>query len=246
MFDRHLTAQASPTAGHAAAMAELEVGRKTGHWIWYVFPQLAGLGRSEVAKRFAISGYDEARQYLQHPVLGGRLLEATQEVLRQVSPAEPRPLSVVMGSRLDCQKLVSSLTLFGYTAEMILTVSTKEVMERALALALACRQVLEVAEQQGFGPDLVTLDAMPETPPCGACGGQPAPDPPTSSSAGPCSYGRCLRCQDHRIEGEFMFELAHKFPDCAGDVEHAKVYVDGQLLTWTEWLAAKGLQDPLR
>lgn len=64
------------------ALAELRAGHKQSHWMWFVFPQIAGLGRSDMAQRYAISGIDEAKDYLAHPVLGHRLLECTQAMLQ--------------------------------------------------------------------------------------------------------------------------------------------------------------------
>ena len=75
---RFLTAQA-PT--YDTVLAELRAGRKSSHWIWFIFPQIAGLGRSGTAQQFAIASLDEAKAYLQHPVLGPRLRECTQLVL---------------------------------------------------------------------------------------------------------------------------------------------------------------------
>src|SRR5918998_2795772 len=63
------------------ALAELRAGRKTSHWMWFVFPQIAGLGRSPTAQHYAISGLDEARAYLAHPVLGPRLRESAEALL---------------------------------------------------------------------------------------------------------------------------------------------------------------------
>ena len=62
-------------------LAELRAGRKSSHWIWFIFPQIAGLGHSAMAEQFAIASLDEAKAYLQHPVLGQRLRECTQLVL---------------------------------------------------------------------------------------------------------------------------------------------------------------------
>jgi uncharacterized protein (DUF1810 family) len=70
---RFLIAQA-PT--YSTALAELRSGRKSSHWIWFIFPQIAGLGRSGMAQQFAIGSLDEAKAYLQHPVLGSRLPNA--------------------------------------------------------------------------------------------------------------------------------------------------------------------------
>lgn len=95
-----------------AALRELQAGRKTGHWIWFVFPQLAGLGRSSTARSYALSGLEEARAYLDHPVLGARLREATAAV---AAHAHDDPVQV-MGSDVDVVKLRSSMTLFALAA----------------------------------------------------------------------------------------------------------------------------------
>ena len=63
---------------HERVIAELRAGRKTGHWMWFVFPQVAGLGRSELSRFYAIDSLDEARAYLAHPVLGPRLRECAR------------------------------------------------------------------------------------------------------------------------------------------------------------------------
>jgi uncharacterized protein (DUF1810 family) len=89
------------------AVAELGRGRKTSHWMWFVFPQLAGLGRSPMAQRYAISSLDEARAYLTHPMLGARLIEISTVLLRlEASTAEQ-----IFGG-IDAVKLRSSMTLF--------------------------------------------------------------------------------------------------------------------------------------
>ncbi|RBI84660.1 DUF1810 domain-containing protein [Rhodosalinus halophilus] len=87
--------------------AELRAGRKTSHWIWWVFPQLASLGRSERARHFGLSGLDEAADYLAHPVLGPRLEEAAQLMLAH----DGTPPEDVLGE-VDALKLRSSMTLF--------------------------------------------------------------------------------------------------------------------------------------
>ena len=109
-LDRFLRAQADPHAGFATALAELRSGRKRSHWIWYVFPQLAGLGSSSQSQLYGLAGIDEAVEYLQHPVLGPRVLEATTAVVEQIRKGVP--LQTLMGSTIDLMKLVSSLTLF--------------------------------------------------------------------------------------------------------------------------------------
>lgn len=105
-LSRFLTAQ-DDGGTYATALAELRAGRKRSHWMWFVFPQIAGLGRSATAQYYAISGIDEARDYLAHPVLGSRLLECVH-ALAALSTSDP--VSVFGG--VDAQKLRSSMTLF--------------------------------------------------------------------------------------------------------------------------------------
>jgi uncharacterized protein (DUF1810 family) len=93
---------------YATALAEIVAGDKRSHWMWFVFPQIAGLGSSPAALRYAISGLDEARAYLRHPVLGPRLLECTQAVLRNDRQFFGYP---------DDLKLRSSMTLFARAAD---------------------------------------------------------------------------------------------------------------------------------
>jgi uncharacterized protein (DUF1810 family) len=88
---------------------ELRAGQKHSHWMWFIFPQIAGLGRSETARRYAISSRDEAAGYLEHPVLGARLRECTGLVLL----VEGRSIDRILGSPDDL-KFRSSLTLFAH------------------------------------------------------------------------------------------------------------------------------------
>jgi uncharacterized protein (DUF1810 family) len=92
---------------YARALAELRAGRKRSHWMWYVFPQLTGLGASAMSQRYAISGIAEARAYLQHPVLGPRLVECAEAVLG----VQGRSAHDIFGSPDDV-KLRSCATLF--------------------------------------------------------------------------------------------------------------------------------------
>jgi uncharacterized protein (DUF1810 family) len=87
--------------------AELRRGRKGSHWMWFVFPQLEGLGRSAMARRFGIGSREEARAYLQHPVLGPRLRECTRLVLE----VEGRTIAEILGCP-DDMKFRSAMTLF--------------------------------------------------------------------------------------------------------------------------------------
>ncbi|WP_084583518.1 DUF1810 domain-containing protein [Sphingomonas azotifigens] len=104
-LDRFVAAQARD---YAIALAELQRGRKTSHWIWYVFPQIAGLGRSDMARHYAIADLDEARAYLAHPLLGARLGEATTALLAH---AGKRSAEAILGG-IDAIKVRSSMTLF--------------------------------------------------------------------------------------------------------------------------------------
>jgi uncharacterized protein (DUF1810 family) len=89
------------------AFAEIKRGRKQSHWMWYIFPQIDGLGYSEISKRYAIRNLDEAKAYLAHPVLGGRLIRICQQLLM----LETNDANQVLGSPDDL-KLRSSMTLF--------------------------------------------------------------------------------------------------------------------------------------
>ena len=96
---------------YARAVSELRAGRKQSHWMWFVFPQLAGLGHSSMSKAYAISSLEEARAYLRHPVLGPRLVECAL-ILTQLSGSTAE---AILGS-VDAQKLRSSMTLFAIAA----------------------------------------------------------------------------------------------------------------------------------
>lgn len=89
------------------ACSELRAGRKRSHWMWFVFPQLAGLGQSLMSQRYAIASLPEAEAYLAHPILGPRLIDAA-EILRQLRGLSARD---VFGG-VDAMKLRSSMTLF--------------------------------------------------------------------------------------------------------------------------------------
>ena len=108
-LNRFLTAQETV---YRTALAELKNGRKRSHWMWYIFPQLDGLAKSATSKRYAIKSIDEARQYLNHPVLGVRLAECAEAVLA----VEGRSISEIMGYPDDL-KLKSSMTLFASLPE---------------------------------------------------------------------------------------------------------------------------------
>ena len=107
-YDLQRFVDAQDTGGtYAAALDELRAGRKRSHWMWFVFPQVAGLGRSPAAEHFAVSGLAEAAAYLAHTVLGPRLLECAQ-ALADLPGDDP----VAVLGPVDALKLRSSMTLF--------------------------------------------------------------------------------------------------------------------------------------
>ena len=103
-LDRFVDAQKDV---YAEVVTELRQQRKTGHWMWFIFPQIKGLGLSPMSQRFAICSLEEAAAYLDHPVLGARLVECTQLILL----ARNTPISKILGSP-DDMKFRSSMTLF--------------------------------------------------------------------------------------------------------------------------------------
>ncbi|MCB2072985.1 MAG: DUF1810 domain-containing protein [Novosphingobium sp.] len=104
-LDRFITAQETT---YTRALAELRDGAKHSHWMWFIFPQIAGLGRSSTAQYYAIADLDEAKAYLAHPVLGPRLAECTDAML---SWAGRREAEAILGP-VDTLKFASSMTLF--------------------------------------------------------------------------------------------------------------------------------------
>ena len=106
-FDLERFVRAQDGGVYEQALRELRAGDKRSHWMWFVFPQVGGLGRSPMAQRYAVSGLAEAHAYLAHPVLGPRLVEASQALL-ELSGRDPVQ---VLGST-DALKLRSSMTLF--------------------------------------------------------------------------------------------------------------------------------------
>ena len=109
-LERFVTAQ-DAGGTYQRALAELRAGRKASHWMWFIFPQVAGLGLSSMAQRYAISGVAEARAYLGHPVLGPRLRECAGAVAAVGDSTADRILGPV-----DAMKLRSCMTLFAAAA----------------------------------------------------------------------------------------------------------------------------------
>ena len=110
-FDKFLNAQ---ELFYEQALREIKVGKKEGHWIWFVFPQLKGLGKSNNSRFYGISSIDEARAYYEHPVLGTRLREVTAALLMNDKSAEE-----IFG-KLDAPKVRSCMTLFNHIVKYVL------------------------------------------------------------------------------------------------------------------------------
>jgi uncharacterized protein (DUF1810 family) len=155
-LDRFKEAQDAPSGGFDAALEELKSGRKRSHWIWYVFPQLSGLGSSEAARFFGIDGLVEARQYIADPLLRRRLLAAVEAVADQVR-TNAVPLRTLMGSEIDAVKLVSSLTLFEHAANAATPAAAEAECQ---ALSTLCTALLGIAAVQGYPRCPFTLERI--------------------------------------------------------------------------------------
>ena len=141
-LERFVDAQAG--GEFESALSEMKAGQKRTHWIWYVFPQLAGLGTSHMSQTYAIRDLEEAVAYLRHPVLGGRLLEITTAVAGQLRTGVA--VDRLMGSSIDAAKLVSSLTLFGRVARSL----SASPGDPHAAFADLADEILTAAAAQGY------------------------------------------------------------------------------------------------
>jgi len=154
---RFHTAQADAQHGYRTALAEIRSTGKRTHWIWYVFPQLAGLGQSPQARHFALAGRAEARAYLDDPLLRLHLLELSNAVAERLGRGYP--LLDIMGSSIDVQKLVSSLTLFAQIGRELQAARPNAEYE---ALVEVAERVLAAAAAQGFPRCAFTQRALEE------------------------------------------------------------------------------------
>jgi uncharacterized protein (DUF1810 family) len=156
-LDRFKNAQAGTADGFNTALRELQTGGKRSHWIWYIFPQLAGLGRSSMAAHYGVQGVAEATAYLRDPVLRERLLVLTRTVIAQLHRVPAPSLDELMGSEIDALKLVSSMTLFREVARRLNGVDP---LQDHAELAANAQAILEVAEEQGFPECASTIRMM--------------------------------------------------------------------------------------
>lgn len=154
-LQRFIEAQeSSPGVRHA--LEELRAGRKRTHWIWYVFPQLRGLGSSPAALMFGLNGIAEATAYLRHGVLRARLLEAAETAAHSVRSGIR--LTTVMGAGIDVLKLVSSMTLFDDLSRRL--AADPEIGADCQRLATAAGTLLAAAAQEGVPPCAFTLRSL--------------------------------------------------------------------------------------
>jgi len=145
-LDRFRRAQDASHGGFDTALLELRAGHKQSHWIWYVFPQLAGLGQSSTAVYYGLDGPEEAAAYLRDDVLGDRLVTAAGVVREHVTRPRPPRLDVLMGSQIDAVKLVSCMTLFEHVAKRV---SPADPQPRFAAMGAHAEAILTAVAQQG-------------------------------------------------------------------------------------------------
>ena len=174
-LQRFKDAQDQSISGFESALSEIRAGGKRSHWIWYVFPQLAGLGQSSVSRMYGLEDVAEAREYLIDPLLRSRLLTIANAVAEQLdlktggSQDPPRhatgetrrraggSLERVMGSSIDAAKLVSSMTLFGAVAARL---HVEEGLDEFATLARAAERILRAAAAEDYRPCQFTLDRL--------------------------------------------------------------------------------------
>ncbi len=154
-LERFHQAQAGRTGGFEDALRELRARRKAGHWIWYIFPQLAGLGMSPTSQYYGLADVDEAAAYLRDPILRSRLLAAAEAAAAGIRAGVP--LTTLMGSNVDALKLVSSLTLFERVAA---TEHAPDDAGEYQRLRDAAAEILDAAAAQGFPRCRYTLEIL--------------------------------------------------------------------------------------
>jgi uncharacterized protein (DUF1810 family) len=151
--------QAQETAwGFTTALAEMRAGEKRSHWIWYIFPQLSGLGSSSEARTFGLDGLEEAVAYLQDATLRARLLAITEVVASKVRSVA---LKTLMGSSIDALKLVSSMTLFEHAAQQL---HDAEALPEYESIARHAKEILLAAKSQGYPACKYTLTKLRNSP----------------------------------------------------------------------------------
>lgn len=160
-LERFHQAQSGPS-GYSTALLETRSGRKQSHWIWYVFPQLATLGRSPTAQFYGIRDLDEACDYLRDPILGARYAEISASVDGHL--ATGLSVEYLMGGKTDALKLVSSITLFH--------AATRRLGSEFRHLEHLCDTILQKVSAQGFPPCAFTRQHTGES-----CANEKLPPP---------------------------------------------------------------------
>ena len=154
-LDRFKEAQAQRASGFESALLEIQSGQKRGHWIWYVFPQLSGLGRSTMSRIYGIAGKEEAAEYLRDPLLRSRYLTVATAVAGQL--ARGVSFDVLMNSSIDAMKVVSSLTLFAHVARRLQAI---EGAAEYKSIADVADSLLQKADAEGYPPCHITFDRL--------------------------------------------------------------------------------------
>ena len=156
-LERFKEAQDAPRSGNDVALAELRAGHKHSHWIWYVFPQLRGLGRSPMADFYGIADLEEADAYLRDAVLRSRLLQSASAALERVDAGVP--LAMLMGGEIDTLKLVSSMTLFAAIARRA---APRDATGECGRIADVADALLAAAGREGYEPCAFTRQRLSE------------------------------------------------------------------------------------
>jgi uncharacterized protein (DUF1810 family) len=156
-LQRFKDAQDRPVSGFDAALSEIRAGGKRSHWIWYVFPQLAGLGLSPASQTYGLDGRAEAEEYLRDPVLRSRLLIIAAAVAERLRAGGDSRVERVVGSSIDAAKLVSSMTLFGRVAADL---HAAEGLADYVSMSRVADEILAVAAAEGYPPCQFTLSHL--------------------------------------------------------------------------------------
>ena len=154
-LQRFKDAQDQAVSGFQSALSEIHAGGKRSHWIWYVFPQLSGMGYSAASRTYGLDGVAEAEEYLRDPVLRSRLLTIATAVAEQARRGQT--LLHLMGSSIDVTKLVSSMTLFEHVGQRLYDA---DALVEYASLASASKTILERAADEGYPPCQFTLNAL--------------------------------------------------------------------------------------
>ena len=155
-LQRFKDAQDQAVSGFESALSEIRAGGKRSHWIWYVFPQLSGMGSSAASRTYGLDGVGEAEDYLRDPLLRSRLLTIASAAARQVDGGGVTVVRL-MGSSIDATKLVSSMTLFEHVAQRL---HDLEGLDEYASLAAAAKTLLQRAAAEGCPPCQFTMNAV--------------------------------------------------------------------------------------